>query len=144
MTADAASTRRRRRWPRVLAWGLPIVLLVSLAGGAVYWRARQSWFVGTENGVVVVYRGVPDGLLGISPTVDQRSNLSTDELTEAQRLAVETGHEVSSRVAAIAYVDRLADDALARQLSTTTTTTSTTTTTTTTTLAPATPPPAGP
>jgi protein phosphatase len=56
---------RRGRWlPRAIAAG---VVIVALAGGAIYVVARNVWFVGTnDQGFVTLYRGLPYDLpLGV-------------------------------------------------------------------------------
>jgi serine/threonine protein phosphatase PrpC len=59
-----ASSRRGRWLPRALAAG---VVIVAIAGGAVYAVARNVWFVGTnDQGFVTLYRGLPYDLpLGV-------------------------------------------------------------------------------
>ncbi len=122
---------RRRRGlhgvGRVLLWALPIVLVLGVAVAAVGWYARKDYYVGASQGRVTVYKGVPGGLAGWNPTIEQRTSLDVTDLRPAARAQVRDHQTFSSRADAAAFVARLKD-----QATTTSTTTSTTTTTTTT------------
>jgi protein phosphatase len=54
------------RWMRLALWALAFVALVSLAGAGVYRYAASRAYLSAEDGVVVVYRGVPGEIGGIS------------------------------------------------------------------------------
>src|SRR4029077_3219544 len=88
-----------------------------------------------SHGQVTVYKGVPGGLAGWNPTIEQRTSLDVTDLRPAAQAQVRDHQTFSSRAAAAAFVARLRDQ------TTTTTTTSTTTTSTTTTVPPPTAPP---
>lgn len=121
----AAPTPKPPRGPRLrraLLWAIPILLVLGVAFTALGWYARSTYFVGTEQGRVVLYRGVPDGFLFWEPTVEGRSQVLARDLTEAQREDLRDGHRFSNRDRAEAFVERL-------ERSTTTTSTTTTTTT---------------
>ena len=119
---------RRRRGMRgvgrVLLWALPIVLVLGIAVAAVGWYARKDYYVGANQGRVTVYKGVPGGLVGWNPTIEQRTSLDVADLRPAAQAQVREHQTFSSRADAAAFVTRL-------KAQTTTTTTSTTTTTTT-------------
>jgi len=129
---------RRRRGlrgvGRVLLWALPIVLVIGIAVAAVGWYARKDYYVGASQGRVTVYQGVPGGLAGWNPTVEQRTALDVADLRPAAQAQVRDHQTFSSRAAAAAFVARLKNQ--------TTTTTTTTTTSTTTTAPPTTAAPA--
>jgi protein phosphatase len=140
----AAGDRPRRGMRgvgRVLLWALPIVLVLGIAVAAIGWYARKDYYVGASNGRVTVFKGVPGGLVGWDPTIEQRTAIELADLKPAAQAQVREHQTFSSRADAAAFVARL------RSQTTPTTTTSTTTTappTTTTvappaTLAPATP-----
>jgi PPM family protein phosphatase len=101
---------------------IPLIIIIALAIGAVGWYARRSYFVGLDNESVVVFRGVPGGVFGWKPTVDQRSALTADELLPVDREAVQDGAARGSKTKAQEYVARLQ-----RRVDSTTTTTTTTT-----------------
>jgi protein phosphatase len=134
---------RRRRGVRgvgrVLLWALPIVLVLGIAVAAVGWYARKDYYVGANQGQVTVFKGVPGGLAGWDPTIEQRTAVAVDDLKPAAQAQVRDHQTFSSRADAAAFVARLK----AQTTTTTTTTTAAPTTTppTTTTVAP---PPPGP
>jgi len=122
---DAAAGRRRRRGWRVLVWVLPVVVVLGVAVGVLFWYARDTYFVGNDHGTVAIYRGRPGGVLIWDPTLEQRTHLRTSRLPADQRQSVLAGHgQFSSLSDAQAFVRRLQREATP----TTTTTTSTTTT----------------
>jgi protein phosphatase len=115
-----ASFARRLRGALLLL--IPLVIIIALAIGAVGWYARRSYFVGLDNESVVVFRGVPGGVFGWNPTVDQRSTLTANELLPVDREAVRDGAARGSKTKAQEYVARLQ-----RRVDSTSTTTTTTT-----------------
>src|SRR5262249_38668390 len=113
---------RRRAVRGAVLVVLPLILIIGAAAAALGWYARSSYFVGTSGDEGVIYKGVPGGVLGWNPTVDQRTGLRVEALTTLDRDRVMTNSSRGSLATAREYVDRLAD-------ATTTTTSSTTTTT---------------
>ena len=99
--------RRGRTLLRVAMWALPILLVLAVAFAFVGWYARNTYFVGTDRGRVTVFQGVKGGLLIWDPTIERRTDLDPDELTQAQREDVVDGKKFSSRSGADAYVRRL-------------------------------------
>jgi protein phosphatase len=99
--------RRGRTLLRVAIWALPILLVLAVALAFVGWYARNTYFVGVDRGRVTVFQGVKGGLLIWDPTIDRRTDLDRDELTQAQRQDVDDGKKFSSRGGADAYVRRL-------------------------------------
>ncbi|HEX5614228.1 MAG TPA: Stp1/IreP family PP2C-type Ser/Thr phosphatase [Acidimicrobiia bacterium] len=118
------ASRGRRMWGLVFLV-VPLAMVLGVAVGGLYWYARQTYYVGIDDGEVVVFRGIPGGVLGWSPTVEQRTDVAASELREADRRNLEDdGAGRGSLTRAREYLRELLAD-------TTTTTTSTTTTTTT-------------
>jgi serine/threonine protein phosphatase PrpC len=117
------------RVARVLVWVVPIVVVLALAFGAVGWYARRTYFVDITAGQVTVFKGVPGGLLGWDPTLEDRTGIRASELTPAERSDLDSGKRFSSRSSAERYVNRLEDNVDERTAATSTTTTTTTTTT---------------
>jgi protein phosphatase len=137
----------RRRVRSALFVIVPLVLILGFAFLALGYYARRSYFVGLDGNQVVVYRGVPGGVLGWDPTVEAETELTVDDLIPSDAAAVGAGTARGSRDRADNYVVQLEERVAAS--TTTTTSTSTTTTSTTTTTLPAPPPvaaapPAGP
>jgi PPM family protein phosphatase len=123
-TAAAPPVRRARlrTFGGALLVLLPVLLIVGIAFGVLGWYARKSYFVGTQNSEVVIFKGVPGGVLGWDPTVEQRTGIKVADLPQLTQEHVQTNSTRGSLDTAESYVTRLQGE---------TTTTSTTTTTTT-------------
>ena len=80
----------------------------------------------------MIFKGVPGGVLGGNPTVDQHTDLSVVDLPALDRDRVQTNSSRGSLSTARAYVDRLEFAATSTTTSSTTTTTKPKRTTTTT------------
>jgi hypothetical protein len=91
--AERRATRKavRKARPRLLTFRslLFTLLVLAVAGaavGAVWWFARNTFYVGVAGEEVVIYRGRPGGVLWIEPTVEQHTNLPiADVPTERQQ-----------------------------------------------------------
>jgi PPM family protein phosphatase len=108
---------------------LPLVLVLGLATAAVGWYARRSYYVGTNGREVLIYKGVPGGVLGWNPTVDARTGLLVHELSAVDRDRVAAGAARGSLDRAQTFVARLRRTVEATSTTTTTTTRPRTTTT---------------
>jgi protein phosphatase len=119
---------------------VPLLFIAGIATAAVGWYARRSYFVGAAGGDVVIYKGVPGGVLGWDPTIDTRTDLLLSDLDEVDRDRVTDGAARGSLARAQLFVDRLQESVDATSTTTSSSTTSTTrprrTTTTRVTLAP--------
>jgi PPM family protein phosphatase len=127
--AGEPPARRRRITWRVALFGMVILLIGVVAAAAIWWQARNTFYVGFDDGEVAVFRGRAGGVLWFEPTVEESTGIRRSEVPAARRRAIEDGVERSSLAGAQAYVEGLEDEI---ERATTTTTTSTTTTTTTT------------
>ena len=107
---------------------LPLLFIVGIAAAALGWYARSSYFVGASGNEVVIYKGVPGGVLGWNPTVDQRTGVVLGSLPALDRDRVQTNSSRGSRATAEAYVGRLRAAATTTTITTTTTRPKTTTT----------------
>jgi hypothetical protein len=114
---------RRRTVRNAILVLLPLLLIVGAATAALGWYARSSYFVGASGNEVVIYKGVPGGVLGWNPTVDQHTGLTLSQLSPLDRDRVQTNSSRGSLTTTRGYVDRL------ETLATTTTTTTSTSTT---------------
>ena len=95
------------RVARVLVWVVPILVVLALAFGAVAWYARRTYFVGVDKSRVTIFKGRPGGVLGWDPTVEEHTKIDLNQLTDAEKTAVEDKKTFSSRGAADDYVRRL-------------------------------------
>lgn len=87
-----------------------LVLAILLASVVAY--ARSSYFVGTDDEQVVIFRGRPGGVLWFDPTVEEPVVLSVSELDPEDLSAVIDGVEFDSLDDARDYAEALAERAL--------------------------------
>jgi serine/threonine protein phosphatase PrpC len=129
LPAPTLAQPRPRRGHRVrdgLLLFLPLVLVVAVATTGVAWYARRSYYVGFAQHHVVIYQGVPGGVLGWNPTVDQSTRLTDSQLTQIDHDRVAQGAARGSLSGARQFVATLESDVAATSTTTTTTTTTTT------------------
>ena len=108
------------RW-RTPLFVVAIVGVIAVSVGVLVVASRTGWFVGADDGRVAVFQGRKDGVLWIGPTMVERSDLTVEDLTDADQQKVERGQDFDTKQQALRYIARL-------EASLTTTTTSTTTT----------------
>jgi protein phosphatase len=111
---------RARAIARVLVWVLPVLAVLALAFGAIGWYARRTYFVGVDKGRVTVFKGRPGGVLGWDPTVDERTGIVLDTLSQLDRDRVNTHATRGSHATVEEYVARLRAQSAARSTTTTT------------------------
>jgi len=102
---------RRRLIRRRVVWSLSVVaLLAALAGAAVaaYEWTQTRFYVGESNGVVAIYRGVPENVW-VFPlsSLYQETTITLDALPPYQQDIVEGSFPVSSLEEARDFIDRL-------------------------------------
>ena len=119
-----------RRIGSALLLFVPLVLVLAIAVGGVGWYARRSYYVGFAGNQVVIYKGVPGGVLGWDPTVDRTTGLRAAQLTQLDHDRVAAGAARGSLAGAQRFVDRLQASVDAATTTTTTTTRPVHTTTT--------------
>jgi protein phosphatase len=114
--------RRRpvRTFLRALVVIIPILLILGVGVGALGWYARGSYYVGTAGNEVVIYKGVPGGVLGWNPTIDSRTGIKVNQLSPVDAEHVGSKTARGSRATAEAYVERLRDSIAATSTTTTT------------------------
>jgi len=117
--APAASWGSRIRGALLLF--VPLILVLAVAIGGVGYYARQSYYVGFDANRVVIYKGVPGGVLGWNPTIEHRTGLTAGELTQIDHDRVAAGSGRGSLQNARQFVNNL--EAHVNATSTTTTTT---------------------
>jgi len=92
----AAKKAVRKARPRrvTLRSLLFVVLVLAVAGaavGAVWWFARNTFYVGVAGDEVVIYRGRPGGVLWVEPTIEQRTDLLLASVPAERQQDVEDG-----------------------------------------------------
>ena len=104
--APPARPVRPARWPRRLLIGA-VALVVLLAGFSL--ALNEVFYVGTSDGYVAIYRGLPWELAGVGVhKIYLRSDVTMDSLSKQDQSHVNR-HSLSSRGAAMDYVDRLSE-----------------------------------
>lgn len=127
-----APGRRGRRVRNIALGVVPVVLVIALAFATLAWYARRTYYVGLTGDDVALYRGVPGGFLWWDATVERRSDLTVDDLTDAERGQLDGGAAEGSRERAAEYLERLERRVDERTTTTTTTRPRSTSTTSTT------------
>jgi serine/threonine protein phosphatase PrpC len=107
---------------------VPLIIVLAVAIGGIGYYARRSYYVGFAANRVVIFKGVPGGVLGWDPTVEQRTRLTADQLTQIDEQRVAAASRQASLAQAREFVSVL--QAHVNATSTTTTTKPPPTTTT--------------
>ena len=104
-TVDAPRRRGRRT-----AWiSLGVLVLLFVGTGAGYAYVRAQYFVGLDGRDVAVFRGVQGSVAGVAlHTVELRSTITADELSDLDRAKVKDGIPATNARDARAIVGRLA------------------------------------
>jgi protein phosphatase len=103
--AAPTESRRGRRTALVL-----VTLLVLVAAGALatYAYVRSQYYVGLDDDHVVVFRGVKGSVAGVAlQSVQERSTLGAERLTDVERSTLEDGIVAHDARDAHAIVQRL-------------------------------------
>jgi hypothetical protein len=110
-----------------------VVIVLAVLGGAIatiQWYGTSAYFLGVDDGELVLYKGRPGGILWIDPKVVDRTGIDEDDVPGSYSLE-------QSRTSRRELERSIRN--IERDIAATSTTTSTTTTTTTLAVAP--PPP---
>ena len=101
----AAPPRRRRRTALVL---VTLLVLVALGALSTFLYVRSQYYVGLDDGHVVVFRGVEGSVAGVDlQSVEERTTLGTERLTPIDREHLEDGIVAHDARDARAIVQRL-------------------------------------
>jgi PPM family protein phosphatase len=102
---------RRRIIRRRVVWLLSVFLLVGalvVAGVVAYQWTQTRYFVGVNDDVVTIYRGVPEDVWVFSlSSVYEETNISVDQLPPYQQDKVTQSYSVESLEEAREFIDRL-------------------------------------
>ena len=99
---------------------VPLILVLAIAVGGVGYYARRSYYVGFATNRVVIYKGVPGGVLGWNPTIEQRTGLTAGQLTQVDHDRVAAGSGRGSLANARQFVRNLQSHVNATSTTTTT------------------------
>jgi protein phosphatase len=102
---------RRRIIRRRVIWLLSVFLLVGalvVAGVVAYQWTQTRYFVGVNDDVVTIYRGVPEDVWVFSlSSVYEETDISVDQLPPYQQDKVTQSYSVESLEEAREFIDRL-------------------------------------
>jgi PPM family protein phosphatase len=124
---DVPVDQPARRRPRlrslggILLYVVPVLVIVGMGIGAINWYAHHTYYVDFKGDRVVVFQGVPGGILGWKPTVKTNTDLRRSQLTPDAIDQIDHSGK-GSLERAEQFVSNLE-----REIASTTTTTSTTT-----------------
>ena len=104
----APQARPRFVWLRRLLAALTLAGLLAIGIGAGQWWLHQQYYVGEQDGVVTIFRGVAGDLLGYQLSEPYEStNLTVSQLSAVDARAVTEGLDAEDLDAARAAVERL-------------------------------------
>jgi protein phosphatase len=108
-TVDAPLTTSRRRRGRRAGIVASLVVLLLVAGAGAGWAyVRSQYYVGADGTHVAVFRGVTGHVAGVDlSSVDERSDLRTDQLGELDAARVQKGIVAKNRDDARQILNRL-------------------------------------
>lgn len=91
---DAARARKRRRWTY---WTVVVVLVLVIAVGGLAWYNSTVYYVGTHDGKVALFNGLPASALGIDlSSVHEQGTVDYEALTPYMRERVDS-HDLVSK-----------------------------------------------
>ncbi len=100
-----ASHEHARRWPARMAWLLAAVAIVAGAWYATYSYAQAQAYVVAQDGVVVVYRGVPGSFAGVSLNwLESVTDIPVDGLDPITAARLQSGIRVDGLAPAFSLV----------------------------------------
>jgi protein phosphatase len=106
--ATAPAEPRRRRGRRVAALVTLVGLLLVVGAGAGWAYVRSQYYVGADGEQVAVFRGVNSQVAGVDlSSVEERSDLTTDQLGELDAARVKKGIVAKSKHDAEQILERL-------------------------------------
>jgi len=91
-----------------------VLLFLVVLGGLAYagfatirWYVNSSYFVGLNQGQVVIYQGRPGGFVGINPKIVKRTPVTSGQVPSYRLSDLRTGVQEPSYKAALGYVTSL-------------------------------------
>lgn len=105
--ADAAPARETDgyRWLSRIAWLFVAIAIVAAAAYSAYAYARSQAYVIDENGVVVIYSGVPGEFAGVTLNwLESVTDIPTDELDPITAARLKDGVRVDGLAPAFALI----------------------------------------
>jgi len=113
--AVEARARGRRVTVRVVIFVVAVLAVLVGAAAAIVWYARSSYYVGLKGDQLVIYQGRPGGVLGLSPTLKERTGVGISQVPAADVPGLQKGVVESSLADARKYVQNLVTELQAAQ-----------------------------
>jgi protein phosphatase len=105
----AATAKKKFGIGAILFWtGLVGIVLAVLVVFAAY--GRTGYFVGYDGQDVVVYKGRPGGVLWFDPTVEAKTTLTEEDLTDELAEEIASNPTFSNTASAQKYVNSVRDE----------------------------------
>jgi len=95
----------------VVVFVVILSLVLGGAGAAVGFYAKASYYVGVDDGEVVVFRGRPGGLLWFEPSIEDRTGVLVGEIRPSRVDDLRRGKVEPSLPEARRYVENLRREA---------------------------------
>ena len=106
--AVADASRRRRAVPRIAVIAAVVGLLLVAGAGGGWAYVRSQYYVGADGRQVAVFRGVTGHVAGVDlSSIEERSDLRTDQLGELDAARVKNGIVAKSKSDAQQILERL-------------------------------------
>ena len=109
------AARSRRITVRVVIFTIAVVAVLVGAAVAIVWYARSSYYVGLKGEELVIYQGRPGGVLGMNPTLKERTGVSIAQVPSADVPGLQKGIVEASLADARKYVTNLVSELQASQ-----------------------------
>jgi PPM family protein phosphatase len=107
----APVARPRFLWARRLLALLTVLGVLAMTVAVAQWWLDRQFYVGQQDGVVTIFRGVPGDILGYELSEPYEStNLTVSQLSDVDAKSVTEGLQSENLEAARATVQRLYDD----------------------------------
>jgi protein phosphatase len=96
---------------RTIAFVGAILAVIVAVVGTVVFAGRNTYYVAFDDNEVTIFKGDPDGFLGMDPTVEERTGIAREDVPASFLDELEGGKEFSSLEDARAYVTRIEQEA---------------------------------
>lgn len=102
---------RRRRWPRVLAGLLGLLVLLGIIGAGGWLIVSRAFFVGVVDGEVAILRGLNQEVAGVALfSVEEVSDVAVDDLSAPVQRALAEGIPIASVAEGERLVERYREE----------------------------------
>ena len=107
--AAVPSARGPLTW-RVVGFVVVVFIVLGVGVFAVGTIANNTFYVGSDAGEVVIYRGRPGGVLWMQPSIEERTGIDVADVPEPYRSDIDEGKDEPSLEEARAYVTNVRNE----------------------------------